>query len=68
MESDFRTQDTWRIFRIMAEFVESIEDLAASQRGGEDGRAPAAAEMEEMVMLDEGAPALTNGCLDCRRA
>ena len=28
MESDFRTQDTWRIFRIMAEFVESIEDLA----------------------------------------
>jgi len=28
MENDFRTQDTWRIFRIMAEFVESIEDLA----------------------------------------
>mgnify|MGYP000934331120 FL=1 len=28
MESDFRTQDTWRIFRIMAEFVESIEELA----------------------------------------
>jgi len=27
-EYDFRTEDTWRIFRIMAEFVEAFETLA----------------------------------------
>ena len=29
---DFTTQDTWRVFRIMAEFVEGFEDLSRVER------------------------------------
>ena len=28
MEQDFREEDTWRVFRIMGEFVEAFETLA----------------------------------------
>src|SRR5918993_5736813 len=30
---DFRHSDTWRVFRIMGEFVEGFDELAATTRG-----------------------------------
>ena len=36
MDHEFLAQDPWRVFRIMAEFVDGFEMMAQLQRPGEE--------------------------------
>ena len=70
IQADFMQQDTWRIFRIMAEFVEGFEELAdcspaisvfGSARCGKDDSAYRKGEEIARLLVKEGFAVITGG-------
>jgi uncharacterized protein (TIGR00730 family) len=67
---DYKTSDSWRVFRIMGEFVEGFDDLAAITRGvsifgsartPEDSELYAAARETARLLADVGFEIITGG-------